>query len=269
MFSLYTFGYFLLSLIVTSIVISIRWAVTRNLPRLGCASVIIMLVIILVSGFFAAVPTPGTIEIAEMKTSQLSIVAKTYSHFQKDHSVEVLVSITSLLATVASASPTPNETRITAGVTPVGTPGVAIQEAFGPNYNTFAVAQLSGSGAFEIDPQKQREQSLNQRDAVTFTWAVFPKVAGEQTLIIEVTGLWVPKSGGNPEERPLGRLEWKVNVEEPIFSTGEIHLSDIVMLILGSALNVQWIWGLVQQARKKGKEKQEASSQRSAQSPPT
>src|SRR5437763_16254658 len=131
MFSLYTFGYFLLSLIVTSIVISIRWAATRKLPRLGCASVIIILVFVL-SIFFVVPPSrpspapPGPIEVAEMSTSQLFIVAKTYSHFQMDRSVDVYVLIITRSTAVDSASPTPNQTKVPKGATPLGTADAAI-----------------------------------------------------------------------------------------------------------------------------------------------
>lgn len=289
MFAPYALGYLLLSLFVTSIVISIRWVATRRLPRLGCALTVIVLVFVLFIMLpFSLSPSPPTPtpaptsidatvappEVAEMNTSQLHIVAKIHSPFlQRDRSVEVLVFLAPPSTLVASTSPTANQTQVTTGVTPVGTPNVAIQQAFGPNYDTFAVAQLSGS-AFDIAPKEPQKQPLNQPGQVKFTWAVLPKLAGKQILVLSVTGLWVPKSGGTSKERPLGELAWYVPVEEsalaptPFFSPGEIHWSEIIMVVLGSALNVQWISGLVQEAQKKRKEKQEASSQRSAQSPP-
>jgi hypothetical protein len=156
--------------------------------------------------------------------------------------------------------PQPNQTQASSQLTPVGTPHVPILEAFGPNYDVFAVAQLSAS-AFDVDPREQLKQSLDQQEVI-FTWNVTPKYGGGQTLNFAVTGIWIPKSGGETIERPLANLSgnmWVIDVGDAFFTFGKITLADLLLALIASVLNVPWIVDLIKKRKEEKKKKQSAT----------
>lgn len=140
---------------------------------------------------------------------------------------------------------------------PIGTPKVPIKDAFGGGYTVSAKAQLDAS-AFNLDPHEQQEQSLDQTDYVTFPWTATPMFTGKQALEVIVTGVWTPKEGGVPIERPLAGQSFSLNVtEQPssFISLGQIDFGTLLGVLLGSALNIPWIVELVKKIRGKRQKK--------------
>jgi len=137
--------------------------------------------------------------ISDTDISGLSIHTSWWSDQETHSSTFVEVEILPTPSTTPTVEP--SQTQASSQLTPVGTPNVPIAQAFGTQYDVFAKATLSAS-AFDVDPQQQPIQSLNQK-GVLFTWTVAPKYAGSQVLNISVTGIWRSGSGLIQNARPL------------------------------------------------------------------
>ncbi len=179
----------------------------------------------------------------------------------KDQSTRVSVTISRLGQFPSSSGSTPQPT---VGLTPVGTPGVPIVKAFGPGYNVSAVAQLNAS-AFDVAPQGQQEESLDQPLLVIFTWTVAPKYTGPQVLAVTVTGRWTPKNGEPVIERPLASQFLSIDVidtpkveetPKPFFSFSQLDVTQLLIVLLSSGLNVPWIIELAKWTIKFAKKRQ-------------
>ena len=123
---------------------------------------------------------------------------------------------------------------------PVGTPGVALERAFGPAYDASAQANLAAI-AFDLRPLDEAEQAL-EPSVVTWEWNVIPRNAGDQVVNVSVEGHWKPKGGGAAVQRQLWRARLSTEVAQPLVATGQISLLSIVAGFAGSGLSVPWLY---------------------------
>lgn len=131
-----------------------------------------------------------------------------WSRMVLDQSNSITVSITSTSALPSTGA---NQTAVVSNPTPVGTPNVPIEAAFGSGYEAFATVQLEAP-AFEVSPSEPQTQSLEQ-PTVQFEWTVLPKASGPQVINVPITVQWKPKAAGEVIERPIGstRLDTQVD----------------------------------------------------------
>jgi len=186
----------------------------------------------------------------------------------KDQSFDLEVLIDQTPALTMSPTVKQAQTQVRSQLTPVGTPYMPIAKAFGPKFDAFAIAELSAS-AFDIAPQQQEKQSLNQ-EYVEFDWTLTPRYTNEQTLRVTVNGIWVPKNGGEPIERPLAGHLLHINVSSvqppekseatPFIVPGQLSLSDLFVALFSSALNIPWIVELLKKRKESKKKNADADS---------
>jgi hypothetical protein len=143
---------------------------------------------------------------------------------------------------------------ITATLVPVGTPGVPLRSAFGPQYEIFAIAYL-GATAFDVKPVAPEEQPLEQ-PKVTWEWNIIPKSDGPQLVNLSIEILWKPKGDGPVIQRQIWRRHFQILVKKPWITTGQISFLTLLTGFLGSGLSIPWIYERIKAAGKKG-EKQE------------
>ncbi len=247
------------------------WVRNRKFPRLSCLWIVAILVIFLCVGasffvltsHFDAGYTPN--RISDTDVSGLTTEITWPISVVKDQSfdLEVLIIPTPSLTAGATASPT--QRQVLSQLTPVGTPNVPISQAFGQRFDAFAIADLSAS-AFDISPQQQARQSLDQNEVV-FDWTLTPKYIDQQTLRVSVTGIWIPKGGGETIERPLSGHLLNISVSPmmpvtqttPFFVPGQLTFSDLLVALISSALNVPWIVELLKKRKETKKDQPDTS----------
>lgn len=131
--------------------------------------------------------------------------------------------------------------------------------------------QLSAS-AFDVDPQEQPLQrydfdNSNSVHELDFDWTITPKYTGHQTLIITIAEPVSPTQQGEPIERVLDKYVIHLTVSDtqsentssiPFFSVGQVTISGLLLILLGSVLNVPWIVELLQKGRDAKEKKQSA-----------
>jgi hypothetical protein len=248
-----------------------RWLIVLGLlglPILLIAYLLLLVLFYLSLSGTGAPPTPVSIQ--DQDVSGLRIETLWLPERQRAQSTSIVVCILQageLHPDCGSSAFYGQEPTVLQGftnLTPVGTPQMPIRRAFGPNYEVFAVAQLSAS-AFDVSPLEQGKQSLDQEE-VDFTWTVTPKYSGEQVLNVAVTGVWVPRNGGEPIERPLASHLFHLKVIDPpsppppFFSLGQVTVGEILILIVGSLLNVPWIVESIGKRRREKEQKQQTLS---------
>jgi hypothetical protein len=254
--------FFILSLGAASVTTGVVWAKKRRFPLLY-GLLIVTVFFFLFLNFYLFIqssiingPPP---QVEEAFVADLGIQTSVNLPLIKDRSTQVNVFIFRRGQFPSSSGSTQQPT---VGLTPVGTPGVPIVKAFGPGYNVSAVAQLNAS-AFDVAPQGQQEQSLDQPSSVTFTWTITPNYTGQQALEVTVTGRWVPVGGGASIERPLASQSLSVDVEEApklFFSFSQLDVTNLLVILLSSVLNIPWIIELVKKRQETKKEQSYTSS---------
>jgi hypothetical protein len=148
---------------------------------------------------------------------------------------------------------------ISISLVPIPNGNISLQNATGSNYDFSLIAQLSAS-AFAIDPKVQEQQLLGQQTN-SFTWTAIPLYSTKQALNIYVIGIWTPKNGGKTIERPMGNHIWHIDVADvatPFFGLGQITLSEFIVVLISSILNVPIMLDFLEKrraAREKEKER--------------
>jgi hypothetical protein len=185
-----------------------------------------------------------------------------------NQSVDITVSLVTKpylqLQLTAIASNEVNPTQVISALTPIGTPGVSISDAFGPNYEVIAEAQLFAT-AFKIQPDGKVTQTLDQH-IVSFHWSVLPQEPGLQTIDVTIWGKWTSKNGGQLEERIIGQPRLSIDVAEKaannvqFFTLGQITLGEIFLGFIGSALNVPWLLDFSRKRREERRRRQRLPS---------
>lgn len=154
-------------------------------------------------------------------------------------------------------------TAVVASPIPVGTPGLPIQSAFGPEYAAFATAYLAAT-AFDVRSVTSEEQSLEQ-PIITWEWNIIPKNDGPQTVNLSIEVRWKPKGGGQIVQRQIWRTRLDVLVERPLITTGQLSVLTLIGGFVGSGLSIPWIYERIKamaDERKTRKSKKDRSAQR-------
>lgn len=133
-------------------------------------------------------------------------------------------------------------------VSAVGTPGVPLAAAFGPNYAGYATAHLAAT-SFDAAPTGTDEESLDQSH-IAWGWVISPKSSGQQYAVTSITGTWRPCFGAGAT---IQRQLWvsqplTIAVDQPLlqrnsfdlvsFLTGTTGLSSALLY----GLRVLWRW---------------------------
>jgi len=168
------------------------------------------------------------------------IITSVPSSVEKEKSIHVKTSLT-----FSMPRENKGEIQYVARPTPAGTPRVLTGRA--SEYVISVKARLSAS-AFDVDPKELLEEQYSAQAPITFYWTATPKYAGKQALVVTVTEVWTPKSGGILIERPLAYHSFSLDVSDTppsLFSLGQIDLGMLLGVLLGSALNIPWIIELI------------------------
>lgn len=106
-------------------------------------------------------------------------------------------------------------------------------------------AQLSAS-SFDVDPQIQSPQSLAlaQNNKVLFGWTITPKYDGPQAILVSISV--IDRKGAHLlASRQIRVAVNKTPTEVPspntFFSLGQVTLSELLIILLGSILNIPWL----------------------------
>jgi|GEM_PF-3113381 len=208
------------------------------------------------------VPTPGTLPDtgAVLQVVPTVVVAADWPKLtevnQSDFIRVTLVQISEgVYAPTVEAGVEHEVVAVTPKAVPNSTPQVPIQSAFGEGYNTFAVARLSyGGTVFEVsEPEPRARQSLD-RSEISWTWNVTPKESGRHIVNLVVEVEWEPtgEGGKRPEPYTIWAPDLTINVAKPpLIVAGQLSVLSIVGMILGSALNVPFLYKVLQDRRKK------------------
>jgi Immunoglobulin-like domain of bacterial spore germination len=170
---------------------------------------------------------PGWMDLGASDTINLSL----------KHIVEELATATSVR---------PDRTTVAGAAAVVGTPEVALGQAFGPGYDAVVIAKVVAP-AFEV--QSTGDEHPLDQDAITWQWGITPKRSGHQVVIVSVDGRWRPQAGGRTIERNLWRQEFAIVVYEPMLRRGQIDLASLATALIGSVLSVPWLVEQIQARR--------------------
>lgn len=167
-----------------------------------------------------------------------AVIAAEYPARMNTNTSDTIIVILKLAGGPTPTVTGPGRTTVAAPQQPVGTPGAALPQAFGSNYEAVAVAKLGGTNfdATSVD----EEQSLDQSE-VTWTWNISPKKAGSQKVNIVVTGEWRPRDGGEIIKHKIWQRALTIDVQEPWLTRGQINLSSLLFPMIGSGLSLPWL----------------------------
>lgn len=120
-------------------------------------------------------------------------------------------------------------------------PEAPLPEAFGAEYQGYAVASLAGGGfditLLNVDSRESLEQSR-----IDWVWSVKPSgTIGEHTLVARIEGIWERVDGqGTPIERQLWRNRFNIRVTQSLVTVGQLNVISMVGSIAGSGLSIPW-----------------------------
>jgi hypothetical protein len=184
--------------------------------------------------------TPGNPKITNSALSTLKV--ETLIPFQMESKNSYLVTVSLLPATgQVDVSQVLGEkaTVITTDPTPIGTPDIALQQAFGPGYEPYATATLSAT-TFDVQLNSLLEQSLKQK-VVEWTWNVTPQNAGSQQVIgVDIVLEWRPTGNQNPglppPEYTIANPQFSVDVSNPSVEFNPIDIGALLTTAAGTLL---------------------------------
>ncbi len=134
-------------------------------------------------------------------------------------------------------------------IQPLGTPGVPMQQAFGPDYAARAGAQLAGA-AFAVQPVGEEYRPL-AGEPLIWEWNLITDKADTQPVNLGVTIRWQQTASGETyEERQVWRHRLDILVGKPLISTGELSMLTLVSSLIGSGLSVPWLYKRLDNWRK-------------------
>jgi hypothetical protein len=184
--------------------------------------------------------TSGSTQITNSTLSSLKV--ETLIPLQMESKNSYLITVSLLPATgQVDVSQVLGEkaTVITAHPTPIGTPDIALQQAFGPGYEPYARATL-GATTFDVQPNSLLQQSLKQK-VVEWTWNLTPQNAGSQQVIgVDIVLEWVPTSSQNPglppPEYTIANPQFFVDVSNPSIEFNPIDIGALLTTAAGTLL---------------------------------
>ena len=150
-------------------------------------------------------------------------------------------------------------TAIAATFIAVGTPGVEPRQAFGGEYEAYAVAKIAGA-AFEISSASPEWQSLDQ-SRVDWIWNIASDNSGMQGVDVSVEIEWRPVDQvGESLRRTIWRSHLEIEVYQPILAAGQISALSLLSAFLGSGLSIPWLYEMIskRKTQRRRKEKKRA-----------
>jgi hypothetical protein len=102
---------------------------------------------------------------------------------------------------------------------PVGTPGIPLMRAFGPQYEGFILARLDAP-SFNVQPVNVQEHRLVGQNRIDWVWDVLPQKEGPQVLSLMVEVRWQLPDGKEPFTYQVYRQRLSVDVDVPLFAKG-------------------------------------------------
>jgi hypothetical protein len=137
--------------------------------------------------------------------------------------------------------------------TPVGTPGSSLGTAFGSDYEGCATANLIET-TFEFKASTPPEvcRSLDQ-PMLTWAWNITSKNKGLQNLELTIDVQWKSLSDNAVLERQVWFHPVYIQVDEPLFTTGQINIASLFVGFLGSGISLKWLYEQRQAKKPKAK----------------
>jgi hypothetical protein len=143
----------------------------------------------------------------------------------------------------------------------VGTPGVALGAAKGPEYEAYVTARLAAP-AFDATLASPETQLLDQTRN-TWKWTIISENANLHEVNASISVHWKLKDSGSQstETNEFEPVIWetdppiKIEVFEPLITTGQLNIFALVTGFIGSGLSVPFIYGIIQVQGKKTQEK--------------
>jgi hypothetical protein len=129
---------------------------------------------------------------------------------------------------------------------------------YGPFPGTYDQLQLVGITAqligttFDISQTIPPSQSAEQT-TLDFRWNILPKEAGPQNLVLSLAGLWKPQHDAALQTIYFLAGQLSVSVDAtpvPFIVPGQITLSEIIIALIASVLNIPWIIEKIEKRRK-------------------
>ncbi len=214
---------------------------TRTLLAASCMLLFGSLMLLILYGCGGASSgTSGSVQITNSTLSTLKV--ETLIPLQMESKNSYLVTVSLLPATgQVDVSQVLGEkaTVITTRPTPIGTPDVALQQAFGSGYEPYATATLSAT-TFDVQPNSLPQQSLKQK-VVQWTWNLTPQNAGSQQVIgVDIVLEWLPTGNQNPglppPEYTIANPQFLVDVSNPSIEFNPIDIGALLTTVVGTLL---------------------------------
>lgn len=195
-------------------------------------------------------PTP-TPTLAATPQPTVVIEAEWPSRMETEKSDTIRVSLIRTAGRVsAPAIEVEGHTAFAATAEPVdGTPEAPIEEAFGPQYEGFACANLVGE-SFDKELLQPECQSLNQ-SRMTWDWSIDTNKPGEQAIIASVMAQW--RFVGDDEqliERQIWRARLEILVLDYRVKTSQVTTFSAASLMASSLFFMLWLYQKLRERRR-------------------
>lgn len=183
--------------------------------KIGLAGAFLLALALALAGCGSAAATlPSVSQVASTSFGSLVVTTRIPENMRVGESYIVRVTLAPHGGySTLSDIPDERSSAITSSATPVGTPSVALRNAFGSGYEPYAHAQLAG-GSFTLQMVSQDVQSLRQ-PTVTWEWNITPLFSGAQLIDAAITVEWVPTSAGS-HSLPLNPSYTIATVDTPV-----------------------------------------------------
>lgn len=214
---------------------------------------------------------PAALQTGQSKSQHMPLVVSMVRVTWQDHvdvgsSAVITVSLKNTgtvdRATCPAATPRPAPgSSYQAPARAIGTPGVPLTDAFGPNYEGYASVHLNAIG-FDAFPASIDAEALNQPQ-IDWGWSISPKTSGQQYALASITGTWRPCAGhGGTIQRQLWTSHpIRIVVDQPLlqrnsfdlvgFLTGTAGASSLLLVGLRFVWHgLEWLWAIRHPSKK-------------------
>lgn len=124
---------------------------------------------------------------------------------------------------------------------PVGTLDAGLRNAFGDEYEAYAIARLEGT-SFDIELASPEVQSLAEPQ-VSWVWNIGSEAPGPQGIDGYIEVEWRPRDGrGSSEKRQIWSFHLDIEVLQPLFVRGQVNVLSLVSGVIGSGLSLPWLY---------------------------
>ena len=131
---------------------------------------------------------------------------------------------------------------------PVGTSVAGLRNAFGDEYEAYAIARLEGT-SFDIQLASPEVQSLAEPQ-VSWVWNIGSEDPGRQSIDGYIEVEWRPRDGGGKsEKRQIWSFHLDIEVRQPLFIRGQVNVLSLVSGAIGSGLSLPWLYEVYNKRR--------------------